>query len=292
MNAEANNTFFTVQSDSSGIITYLIDGYEKVTEDNFQEKTFDVNNLNEKNLENTKEIKVLDPVYKRIIGEEWNIILQINDILAESLKETKYIKIRFCKDNYTVNTSSTVIKRDGKYYLNLKLNRAMIRYINERFIDIELVMNTKAGLKIPNSSITSKTFYTIPKKFFSTSADSDKLGLLIKNKESKDNSVIMVSPTIYFEDEKYYYIDNEFVSSGDIVVLNDSGSTYTIGGDIADLQGVYNVNKGFAVFKQISPISSNDEYTIVETKTAYGLSLYDHIALEGNKVKENQTIVK
>ena len=58
------------------------------------------------------------------------------------------------------------------------------------------------------------------------------------------------------------------------------------------MQGVYNVNKGFAVFKQISPIASNDEYTIVETKTSYGLSLYDHIALDGAKVKENQTIVK
>ena len=55
-----------------------------------------------------------------------------------------------------------------------------------------------------------------------------------------------------------------------------------------ELIGVYNINKGYAVFKQINIMSQNEDYAIVETKTSYGLSLYDHIALNGSKVKENQ----
>ena len=35
-----------------------------------------------------------------------------------------------------------------------------------------------------------------------------------------------------------------------------------------------------------------DVDTIVEAKTPYGISLYDHIALDGKSVKENQTITK
>ena len=58
------------------------------------------------------------------------------------------------------------------------------------------------------------------------------------------------------------------------------------------LTGVYNINKGYAVFKQIKVLASNDDYTIVEAKTPYGISLYDHIALDGKSVKENQTITK
>lgn len=50
--------------------------------------------------------------------------------------------------------------------------------------------------------------------------------------------------------------------------------------------------KGYAVFKQIKVLASNDDYTIVEAKTPYGISLYDHIALDGKSVKENQTITK
>ena len=33
-------------------------------------------------------------------------------------------------------------------------------------------------------------------------------------------------------------------------------------------------------------------YTIVETGTTYGVALYDHIALDGSSIVENQTITK
>ncbi|MGN1177035.1 MAG: HlyD family efflux transporter periplasmic adaptor subunit, partial [Roseburia sp.] len=61
-------------------------------------------------------------------------------------------------------------------------------------------------------------------------------------------------------------------------------------GETASLQGVYNINKGYAVFKQINILYQNKEYTIVETGTNYGLSLYDHIALDGTKINENDLI--
>ena len=82
------------------------------------------------------------------------------------------------------------------------------------------------------------------------------------------------------------------MSAGDEIVLSDSSKTYTIGKDTDSLVGVYNINKGYAVFKQINIISQNQEYSIIETKTAYGLSLYDHIALDGSKIKENETVFK
>ena len=56
------------------------------------------------------------------------------------------------------------------------------------------------------------------------------------------------------------------------------------------MEGVYNINKGYAVFKQIDLLFQNEEYSVVRTGTSYGIALYDHIALEGNKVKENDLI--
>ncbi len=58
------------------------------------------------------------------------------------------------------------------------------------------------------------------------------------------------------------------------------------------LKGVYNINKGYAVFKQIDILAQNNKYTIVDTGTSYGVALYDHIALDGSKIKENQLVVK
>ena len=56
--------------------------------------------------------------------------------------------------------------------------------------------------------------------------------------------------------------------------------------------GVYNVNKGYAVFKQINILYQNEEYSIVETGTAYGITVYDHIALEGDSIKEEQLLTR
>ena len=58
----------------------------------------------------------------------------------------------------------------------------------------------------------------------------------------------------------------------------------------AALSGVYNVNKGYAIFKQIDILYQNAEYTIVRTGTKYGISLYDHIALNGSDVTEGELV--
>ena len=92
--------------------------------------------------------------------------------------------------------------------------------------------------------------------------------------------------------DDFYYIDDETVSAGDVVVKNNSSGTYTIGSDVDKLTGVYNINKGYAVFKQIDILTQNNKYTIVDTGTSYGVALYDHIALDGSKIKENQLVVK
>jgi hypothetical protein len=82
------------------------------------------------------------------------------------------------------------------------------------------------------------------------------------------------------------------VSLGDVVLYDNSSKKYTIGSDRDSLTGVYNINKGYAVFKQINIMYENEDYVIVEQKTSYGVALYDHIALDGSKLKENQLVTK
>ena len=50
------------------------------------------------------------------------------------------------------------------------------------------------------------------------------------------------------------------------------------------VQGVYNINRGYAVFRRIEILSSNDEYYTIKKGTDYGLSVYDHIVLDANAV--------
>ena len=61
-------------------------------------------------------------------------------------------------------------------------------------------------------------------------------------------------------------------------------------GPTASLTGVYNINKGYAVFKQISELANSGEYYIIEKGTSYGLSVYDHIVLDAATVSEGQIV--
>lgn len=187
--------------------------------------------------------------------------------------------------------SCVIVGRDGQQYLILSLKSAMVRYASERYVEIELLLSEETGLKIPNSAITEKEFYTVPISFFLKGGDSSDEGILVERTDKDGKSTTeFVTPTIYYETDDTYYIDSEYVSSGDILQKPDSSETYRVGADTASLQGVYNINKGYAVFKQIDVLYQNEEYTIVKTGTTYGIALYDHIALDGTKIDENQLI--
>ena len=167
----------------------------------------------------------------------------------------------------------------------------MVRYATERYIEVELLLSEETGLKIPNSAIVEKEFYTIPADYILKGGDSNTDGLLVRHlDENGKETTEFISPTIYYETDDYCYIDSEDVQSGEVLIKQNSSETYTVGKDTASLKGVYNINKGYAVFKQIDILYQNEEYTVVKTGTSYGISLYDHIALDGSKVNENELI--
>lgn len=203
---------------------------------------------------------------------------------------TNTIRIRFLKDSKETYATYTITNQGGQNYLILSL-KGMVRYASERYVEVELLLSEDTGLKTPNSAITEKEFFTIPVGYFIKGGDSDSTGILVDHTDKDGNhSSAFVSPTIYYATDDFYYIDSESVSAGDVLVKTDSKDTYVVGSQTASLQGVYNINKGYAVFKQIDILYQNEEYSIVKTGTTYGIMQYDHIALDGGKITENQLI--
>lgn len=290
-NAVSSNSFHPVYSDSPGIIVYYSDGYENVTADTFTADMFHEADYSRTSSKKNTSIKAGEPAYKLITSEIWNIVLPITDTLAAKLADDDTLQLRFIKDDKTAYATYTISQKGSDYYLILTLKNSMVRYAKDRYVEVELLLTEETGLKIPNSAITEKEFYTIPTQYFMKGGDSNKSGLLVEKTDDKGKTYTeFVAPTIYYETEQYYYIDSEYVSVNDRILKPNSSETYRIGSDTAKLKGVYNINKGYAVFKQINILYQNKEYTIVETGTTYGISLYDHIALDGTKVTENELI--
>lgn len=290
-NAESHNTFHTVKADQDGIVVYYTDGYESVTTENFTSSMFDESTYTKTSTRKSGSISAGSPVYKLITSEIWNIVLPIGPELADELSSNDTIRIRFLKDEKTMYATYSLTEKEGQKYLVLSLRSAMVRYAKDRFLEIELLLNEETGLKIPNSTITEKEFFTIPIEYFIAGGDSDTTGVLVERRDDKGNTTSeFITPTIYYETEDYYYIDSEKISTGDKLIKTDSSEQYTVGMDTATLKGVYNINKGYAVFKQIDILYQNEEYTIVKRGTTYGIALYDHIALDGSKVSEDELI--
>ena len=114
--------------------------------------------------------------------------------------------------------------------------------------------------------------------------------------------VEFVEPTIYNATSTHYYVDVSALPEGSYLLNlnnneNGSGATtdsaprYRIGAKDS-LSGVYNVNKGYTIFRKIEVIESNSEHYIIKTGTSYGVSLYDHIILDRKTVKEGQVIYR
>ena len=87
----------------------------------------------------------------------------------------------------------------------------------------------------------------------------------------------------------YCYVDKSEFKEGDVLKKQDSSETYTVE-RTEELQGVYGMNKGYAVFRQINILDQNEEYCIVSQGTSYGLQAFDYIVLDGKSVKEEEIL--
>ena len=206
--------------------------------------------------------------------------------MYDSLQEETYLKIKFLEDDTETWTNLDFKEQAGKYYLILSLDDSMDRFADSRYVHVKIINSNISGLKIPNSSIVEKEFYTIPKDYMMQGNNSDDAGFLLQS----GSESMYITPTIYYESDDYYYIDDEIVTRGDKLVKPNSNELYVVGSTTDSLQGVYNVNKGYAVFKQIEILYQNDDYSIIKTGTNYGISMYDHIVLQGDEVEENSII--
>ncbi|MEG2441088.1 MAG: hypothetical protein RSB37_06225, partial [Acetivibrio sp.] len=176
------------------------------------------------------------------------------------------------------------------YFANLSLNKYMIRYINDRFLDLEIQLNAAEGLKIPMSSILKKDFLVIPNNYISIGGKSNSTGV-IKETIDKDGETKyeFVPVSLISKDETEACVESEKLKVGNYIVDTQKNKKYQLG-KMRSLEGVYNINKGFAVFRVIDKIYENKEYVIVRKDTPYGLSTYDRIVVNAETIKESALI--
>ena len=288
MVAEGNNDLQIYTAVSDGIILYSTDGYENITTDQVTEDDISKANYESKNLTDNTKIKAGDPVYKLIRSNDWSVVILLNDETAKELADVNRVKVSFSKDNETTYAGFSIQTKKDTSYGILTFDSSMIRYAEERYLDLELILEDESGLKIPKSSVVTKKFYTVPKDYLTSGGNSSGTGVLVDI--SKDQSQFQ-SVEVYYSDEEsnLVYLDYDAFDSNTVLKKPDSSETYELT-KTKKLKGVYNINKGYAIFRQVQILCESDEYYIVAAGQDYGLTNYDHIALYGDSVRTDDVV--
>lgn len=286
------NTFKTYKADKDGVIVYSIDGLEGLT---LQDITSDIMNktsYKKSDLREQSEVSAGAPVYKTVTSENWSVCIKLDDSTYSYLSDNdvSQVQIRIKKDNALLWADVSLNDIDGMHIAELKLNNSMVRYVSDRYLDIEMIIQDESGLKIPQSAVITKSFYVIPQDYIVNGGDSNSTGVLLKTSD-KSQSAVFQEATVYdvSTDSKQAYVSTDVLKSGSVLYCPDSGETFAIG-ETAPLRGVYCINKGYAVFRFIDVVYENSEYCIVKEDTSYGISNYDFIALKASSVKENKIV--
>lgn len=269
---------------TDGIILFSTDGCESVTMDTVTEDMISKADYKASYLQNNTYVNAGDPVYKLVRSDLWHIVLLLDDETAEELKENSSVSIKFSKDNQTAVAKLEIKKKGKQNYAFLTLDSSMIRYASDRYVDIELILEDQSGLKIPKSSVIKKDFYTVPEDYLSKNGS----GVLI---DDGSDSANFQEAEVYYRDNEngMIYLDADALKEGTVLRKEDSEDTYAL--KVKEtLRGVYNINKGYAEFRQVWILCESDEYYIVESGSDYSLSNYDHIALSGEGIHENDVV--
>jgi hypothetical protein len=271
----------------TGIVVYSIDGYEDLTLETMTLDKLDQKNYEKTQLINNTLVKAGDPVYKLCTSEEWSIIINEQDPeRLQEFEDLEYIKVRFIKNqDESWGKVTTYTNVDGQSFVQLTFTNSMITFCRDRFLNVELITEDETGLKIPNSSIVNKSFFLIPKAYLINNNDNTSGVLREKYDEQGNATTEFVSLNVYNETDTEYYIDTDTLRAGDTLIKPDSNERYTVS-KTDTLIGVYNINKGYADFRQVKILYQNDEYAIVRSNTMYGLNVYDYIVLDSSTVDE------
>ena len=273
-----------------GYVVYNIDGYESLSMNGISAEVFDKELYEKNQLVNDVLIDEGAPAYKLIDSDTWSVVIQIDEERALELTDAGYVDVKILDDQNVMSAKVQVFPVLEDYYAMLTFNSGVMRYCKDRYIDVEIMTQEEEGLKIPVSSIVTKTFYLIPEDYAVEEGNNNEIYFLRKTfLEDGTVSAELIALEVYSSQDGYFYVNDSALELGDYLIKPNSLEEYAVASQ-AELEGVYNMNLGYADFRRIIVLYSNEEYAIVKSNTKYGLREYDFIVLDSTTVKEDSFV--
>ncbi len=288
-------SYVSVKAGDSGIVSFSSDGLEGLTTKEINRDIF-VNKPKMAELQTSEKQRKGDPVYRLVSSQNWTLLVpldeedQVRRLEEAAEKNNSRIQVFFDKDNFTTRASCDCRKINGSYYAILSFDDYVQRYINQRYLYVDLILSSTKGLKIPSSSIVDKEVFQIPDYYLvrgSNSSSKDHVNLVTTDKDGK-RIITQKNVKVYKNQDGIAWIYGADLEKGTEIADERQENTMTLPETIT-IQGVYSINRGYTIFKIISIEQRNEDYCIISIADS-DVALYDRIILNSSTVKENQVI--
>ena len=281
-----------VTSPYSGEISYAMDDIAEKKEEDLTKSDFDTSKHPISYIKNEQLIEAETKVYRIVNSESWSIYFEFEKGEEELYAEKKALTVKFKSNGLTLTGDYSVVEtKDGYSLGKLTFDKYMVQFISNRYAEFDIQSSVVNGLKIPSKCVLEKDFYTIPVEYMAKGGDGVSDGFYKQvDKDGTTSTVFVPEDIIKITDANCYIsTENKDIVSGDKLIKPDSNDIFEVSNK-EKLLGVYNINKGYTVFKNIDILGSNKEFYIVDKGTKYGLKVYDHILLNPDGFKEGEFI--
>lgn len=285
------SNFHVVSSEESGIISYVADSYTNINKEQISASVFE-EPYHADSLYTVDLVAANSPIYKLILGDEWSIIVLLEEPLYLALSSMSSVTFTIDNEFGRITAPMECYKKDNSYYAKIDLDKYLVNYSTKRFLNITFQLDSVKGLKIPETAITYKDYYRIPDSYFVQGGNSGEKGLMLEeyNRETGEKQYTFIQPEIFYSAGGFTYIDTGQLDDQMYIVSKDLTLRTMLYTFINKQEGAYNINKGYAVFRRIERLQTENGYCIVKSGLPAGLSIYDHIALDAANVTEGAVI--
>jgi len=277
--------FVKAYAAGSGVVSAVLDGLEGLSPEQIRAEHFDSSAYPKKILGSGQGVESGTPVYRTVQSETWYIVFPMKEADIKRFQGVERMSLSVKGSSQELSGPFEMyIGADGNTYGKLTFQKYMVQFVNKRYINVQIHVDNLIGLKIPQSSVIYKSFYRVPLEFMTEDKE-----LLVEVYAEDGTMTVQKGDALTISDDKEYcYLDASDFSAGLHVVKQDSTDRFQLA-QTANLPGVYNVNKGYTVFRKIQILEEGDEYLIISPLES-SVSAYDHIILNSDMVTEGQII--
>ena len=161
------DAFHTETSPASGAAAFYSDSFDGKTADDITDADFDQENYRAVRYNSSDQVKKGNVVCRVTNSENWTVVVPLEKSQYDFLQDKDSVTVKFQSDQEKTTADLKVKKKGNSYFGYLSLDDYVVRYLDERYLDIDITLDSREGLKIPNSAVVKKKFYQVPAEYIS-----------------------------------------------------------------------------------------------------------------------------